>query len=460
MKKTVLEFLQELELNENNIFEAIGQILDTMVQVIESRVYELSKELQISNSLGDLQESLYKHGDNSLAEKLSNVRKIRKDIDIKSPEIDLVAKLKDAVIDLIGTTAYKDQKYELRIQYIPKLINSSGIDTNNGFCKFNLYHGSVSHIKCSILLISAISIADGFDGQVYNALKWMYDIQNAQKHCTLDFGKFKIHHYNTDRLNTPFGHLIILSIEDFNEIENEEIDNYFLQSFSFLSYLENQGIDISNIGTSFLFGNSVRNKSIAIELLIQNSLSWLKNVKKNSTIHCSVFYTDLVEFFNQTMNKTLNRNYVDCDKNPILNSIIIEVKTMLHNQKKGVLEEGISPLYSALSVKENINVELICTFARTLCELIVKDIHIKNKIKVSGDLLSSIEKLRSENILSPWICSYMHGLRILGNKSVHPNTQVPLYSPKSLDYNDLLIALTGVKALVEFYNVNISNEIE
>ena len=131
MKKTVLEFLQELELNENNIFEAIGQILDTMVQVIESRVYELSKELQISNSLGDLQESLYKHGDNSLAEKLSNVRKIRKDIDIKSPEIDLVAKLKDAVIDLIGTTAYKDQKYELRIQYIPKLINSSGIDTNN-----------------------------------------------------------------------------------------------------------------------------------------------------------------------------------------------------------------------------------------------------------------------------------------------------------------------------------------
>jgi hypothetical protein len=157
------------------------------------------------------------------------------------------------------------------------------------------------------------------------------------------------------------------------------------------------------------------------------------------------------------MNKYLNRNYINSEVDPILSNLIGDVKKILQNQEHDSLNEGIKPLFSALSVKGDVNIELICTFSRTLCELVVREVHLKYNIKISGDLLNSIEKLRNENILSPWICSYMHGIRILGNKSVHPSKQQPQYLPKSLENNDLLMALTGVKALIEFYNNNIKN---
>jgi len=45
----------------------------------------------------------------------------------------------------------------------------------------------------------------------------------------------------------------------------------------------------------------------------------------------------------------------------------------------------------------------------------------------------------------------MHGIRILGNKSVHPNKVAPSYEPKILGENDLTNALTGIKAILDFY---------
>lgn len=455
---TIIKKLQDLDLSEKNLFEAVGQILDSLVQVIENIVFDISQEVPKSNSLGDLEIALRKHDKITYAESLSNIRVLRKTINIKNPELSKVQQMRDAVLKFIESTEFTDQEYKIRVQYLPELINCSGIDTSNGFCKLNLYHGSISHINCRTLIISAAIKEDGFEGQVFNALDWRFDLTKIQRKSVLSIGDFKIFHYDTKASDTYFDQLIILGLDESVEIAKEDVENCYEHTFSFLSYLENLGIDISNIGLTFLLGNRVDNKEASIILLIQKSLSWLKQVKKSTTIHCSIFYTELVELFNTTMNQFLNRSYIDSDANPILNALIIELKTILQGLEKGTLEEGVNPLFSALSVKENINIELICTFSRTLCELIVKEIHVKHKIKVSGDLLNSIEKLRNENILSPWICSYMHGLRILGNKSVHPHNQPPQYMPKTLDYNDLLIALTGAKALIEFYKSNISEQ--
>ena len=106
---------------------------------------------------------------------------------------------------------------------------------------------------------------------------------------------------------------------------------------------------------------------------------------------------------------------------------------------------------STLSVKGPLTIELVCTFSRTLCELIVRETVKKAGLKQSGDLLSSIERLRSSGVISPWISSYMHGVRVLGNKSVHPNKKTPKYKPERLDISDLSASLMAIRCLLDFW---------
>ena len=121
-----------------------------------------------------------------------------------------------------------------------------------------------------------------------------------------------------------------------------------------------------------------------------------------------------------------------------------------YNKKNKDYKEG-----DVWTDKEGLNIELVCTFARTLCELIVNDVTNKYNIKQSNNLLSSIERLRNDGVISPWISSYMHGIRIMGNKSVHPPKKTPKYKPLKLETGDLASTLMGIRLLLEFWEKNI-----
>jgi hypothetical protein len=452
---TVIAYLEGLNLQEEALFESVGQILDSMVQVLEHVILKNTNQLPNSVSLGDLESSLLEIQESELAKQLGIVRKLRKNISIVAPALEAVTALRNAVIELIKYSQFGYIQYEQRVRYQPALINSTGVETQGGFGKFNLYHGSITRVSCDTLVISAFREGDKFDGQVYNAVNWMFSMQNCRRTNLINSDELIIHHYDTGKLQSSFNNLLILEIGPLTDKLEEEIETLYKRTFAALEYLRYSGVNVKNTGVSFLFGNSVKDKGRAIEKLIQQSLLWLNQANLDVTIHCAVFYTKLIDLFNETMNQTLNRSSISEKENPILNALLNETRDVLKQQPSGPLDEGIKPLKSALSITDNINVELICTFSRTLCELIVREVHKWNNLKLSHDLLSSIEKLRSEGLVSPWICSYMHGLRILGNKSVHPNRSIPAYLPAQLDYNDLLNALSGLKALIEFYNVNI-----
>ena len=50
----------------------------------------------------------------------------------------------------------------------------------------------------------------------------------------------------------------------------------------------------------------------------------------------------------------------------------------------------------------------------------------------------------------------MHGIRVLGNKSVHPPKKPPKYKPDKLELGDLASALMGIRSLLEFWRENIN----
>ena len=75
--------------------------------------------------------------------------------------------------------------------------------------------------------------------------------------------------------------------------------------------------------------------------------------------------------------------------------------------------------------------------------------------KPSGDLLNSIEKLRKTGMIAPWVSSYMNGLRVVGNKSVHPAHKIPKYLPQQLGSADLVTTMSAARCLLDFWDQHI-----
>ena len=58
--------------------------------------------------------------------------------------------------------------------------------------------------------------------------------------------------------------------------------------------------------------------------------------------------------------------------------------------------------------------------------------------------------LRCQGV-APWVSSHMHTLRILGNETVHARTTDESCYPSHLGQNELMTALSAIRALIEFW---------
>lgn len=452
----IIDFLNRLDISSENSFESLGQVLDSVAQVLEEIVKELTKNNTLIRSFGELEAFLRKNNLLELANMLSEIRVFRKKINIEEPEPEKVTIIRDMAVDLIKKTKYSNIKHSYRIRYTPKLENSSGLESQSGFSKLNLYHGSISHINCKTLIISASKQTNKLDGQVINALKWRFTIKEDANYTLFKNNYCDIVYYDMKKQESLFDHLVILSVKNELSIINSKLQKQlYVQLFASLNQLEYLGVDISEVGMSFLLGNRTENKELSVEMLIFESLIWLKQAKTTKSIHCSLLHIEELNLWDKTMNSVLGRSSIDPKSNPIVDTLKIDLVNLLEKHKSSSLSTGIVPLYSALSTKEGLNIELVCTFARTLCELIVNDVTKKHNIKESNDLLSSIERLRNDGVISPWISSYMHGIRIMGNKSVHPPKKTPKYKPLKLETGDLASTLMGIRILIEFWEKNI-----
>lgn len=122
------------------------------------------------------------------------------------------------------------------------------------------------------------------------------------------------------------------------------------------------------------------------------------------------------------------------------------------SQLSPALRKAADPLSDTLQSPGGLTVELVCTFARVWAEQLVTYLLEEANVKPSGEFLRSIEKLRENGLVSPWIAGYMHTCRILGNKSVHPPKKPPAYAPSSLTSTDLVTVLSALHALALYAN--------
>ena len=303
---TIAQYLSEAPNSAESPREIVGQLLDTTAQILELEVERLKGSKPLSNSLGDLQEIFDGLQQKELGGRLKDIRNYRRTINILSPSLRETQELCELVVRLVSVSQFGQEEKKKRIRYEPELFNSTGIDTNQGFSRFDLYHGSITGIDCDIAIISAERKDAGLDGQVYNGLKWLYDLNFEQPEFSLSSQYGNIDLFKVESNQCKFNHLIVVSTKSENENDIGKYKRLIQYAFSFLSFAGHTGIKSKSIGLSLLFGNCLDDKKKLEQILIETSIHWLNASTESHSIRCSIFYTELLEEFNTLMNKSLN----------------------------------------------------------------------------------------------------------------------------------------------------------
>jgi len=454
----LLETIGTLSTTPEECGEALAQSLDILAQSLESIDQLLGDhQEQIRRSFGDHARNLEQlRAPSDWLELLSNIRRFRKKINVLEPEEILVAELFEMIAELLQKTGVGGRMYHRRVRYRPHLINTVGVDTPTGFGQFQLYHGSAIQMPCDVLVVSGRVSPEGkVDGQVVNALRWRYNLTiNSKDGFVRESDEIWLVHQEINHPNAPFKHVLCLFLPPEPKRAQALYQQGLQTVFAALSALEYLDVPCRKVGMSFLAGHRVQGMDNAVETLVLASLQWLKKSARAQEVSCTLLQMDEVDSFNCAMNTTLGRSTVG-DGDPMISALRTEVLTLAARYKDGPLKPALGPLYEALNVQGDLCIELICTFSRTLCEVMVRECLKMRGQKSSGDLLNSIEKLRKTGMIAPWVSSYMHGLRVVGNKSVHPAHKPPKYLPAQLGSADLVTTMSAARCLLDFWDQHI-----
>jgi hypothetical protein len=190
----------------------------------------------------------------------------------------------------------------------------------------------------------------------------------------------------------------------------------------------------------------------AVESLIRHAVRWLKQSAHTNTVQFVVYYADDLEDWDAAMNRSLGRSYVAAGSDRVLESLCQELNHLAFGHHASPLTDAVRPLAEALARRETLCIETVCVFGRKLVEVMLAKLLPSLGLREGPVLLNNIEELRKSSRVAPWICSYMHSLRVFGNETVHTRAGESGYLPARLDRGDLVSALCAIRALLSFWN--------
>ncbi len=451
----IQEHLQGLSFEPEELTETLGQLLDSLAQSLEAWTQGLSgSENRDSLSFGGHAKRLAElEAPAQGQEQLEQIRAFRRaSLDINHLDESVLRTLQGKILDHVEFAETGGVTAQIRIRYRPVLVNTVGVETPSGYRQFQLHHGSVTHIPCDVLVLSALQRENGgVDGQVANALSWRYKLNLDPQAVFLKTAGSHVTLQEVPGHTAPFNHVLTLWLPPGDDLGSVPYDEAVRGLFGALLAAEHLGISCERVGLSFLGGHRVADTQGAVSALMFAALDWMKKANDLDTIGCALFQRAELDAWSASMNQVLGRSSAAAEGDPLIDALRAEVLALAGPHRDGVLEPGLKPFTETLKVQGPLCIELVCTFSRTLCEIIVRECLKTQGTKPSGDLLNSIEKLRQSGKVAPWVCSYMHGIRVLGNKSVHPATEPPRYVPSTLDGSDLVSSLAAVRCLLQFW---------
>lgn len=341
---------------------------------------------------------------------------------------------------------------------VAKIVNTMSVETPTGFRTFNLVAGDITQTRDPLLVTSSWRVFNSVGGQVINTLIENHKIDFSERTPIVNLGNgigtFEVH-MPTDSI--PWRLLVVgLPGAEHCEEFSDEILQTFNQGiwtlFGSLSALELRGERYSAMSMPVLGGNRAFPPKFVASTLLGQAIDWLKASQSMRTVNAWIYDMDTVQVWIDAMDSVLHRRTVSSAANSVAQALKEEILSQIESS-----ESLTQPPFQSSSVGisrelrcHDVSIQRLATFSRILIEQMVREIAATEKLMWSGNLWEGITELARRDKVAPWIISHFHTLRVLGNETVHEQSDVQ-YVPADLQDSDLVPVLACLSRILSFW---------
>jgi hypothetical protein len=229
----------------------------------------------------------------------------------------------------------------------------------------------------------------------------------------------------------------------------QQIQTTLENIFVFLAALEAKGIELGTFALPVLgAGNQRIDPARVIGVLVPAALKHLERSIATERILFVAYTKPDAEMLSNAMDEHLGRIQIVAKNGPIEEGLKRELERLL-TRAASLSHDQIPPHLSELRrslLSEQTRALEIGISSRRLVEFMVNRM-LRRKSR--GELMLDIEAL-SEVGVAPWIRSYMHMLRVIGNEQAHLKN-VEARRPPHVTDRDLTACLFCIQRLLDFW---------
>lgn len=451
--RNLIQELHSLKKKEAPAIEILAQSWDIFVQAIEHQQRKTSKKLQVSKRIGDLQNWAIQNSPQKSHAAINETVELGQRVNLLfNPEIENVLAFTEKMIFWLEQTDWEMPEVQNRVIYTPVEINQTGFEWGGRFRSFQVMHGAVERVKAEVLVTSAeVDDAGNWrSGQALHAIESKIGLLPFVRQLFKGDG-LEVRLHFTKSEGAPYNRVIVIGIPTNWGVLNAE--KYHQVGKAILSALRaeetwNEGMQ--SVACSLIGGNRLGNHldSWVANELISVGRQWMKTSESGNSFYVILFHSHEANSFSAAMDAALGRGIERIIGHPVAEPLRTGVLESLFALPPR-LKSASTSLKEALEAEEGLTVESICVFGRMWVECFVNEILKLNGHKPGGELFRNIEVIREQGLAAPWIVSYMHTCRVLGNRVVHPHHKKLMYYD-GLHGSDLVVVLSSILALAKF----------
>jgi hypothetical protein len=371
----------------------------------------------------------------------------------RSLDVSKVAGLSKLAEDVLSLCTLSGLTFCSRVPLEVRTISSVAIETKGGYRSFDVLHADAIKVPGDVLVISThANPLERPTGQLVKVLQKEGILVDADRiHQVVTKGEIWTCFQEVEGHDTIHS-VLTVRMKNSKRVDNPQafFDLAVRGVFASIAALEHLGHRFEVVNLPVIHGQRIVDYPAAVDSLLKQAIIWLKKSDHTEKVNFIIYDSGELDIWDTALNAVLGRSIVTPGNNLVLEGITRELVNLLVRVIGGPLAGAANPLLQALERRDGICIENICVFGRKLCELLVSHVAGVHGLKTSPMLMNNIETLGQSKTVAPWICSYMHNLRIFGNETVHSREEIR-YVPGKLDQNDLIVALCSLRSLLGFW---------
>ena len=331
-----------------------------------------------------------------------------------------------------------------------KLRNSIGIETRFGYKLIELYEGDITNpdIDADLLVVSSYAISySPVPGTLIGALYNAWGIELNENAIDYDLRKPLSVWISKDLARGNYRRILCVElVGSFIDLETA-ISNIFTG----VGILEAKGIAPITIVMPLLgTGQQYLDSKLIVSILIPEAR---KALERLSTLE-KIIFMDLdqnkVDELDEAINEYLGRSNVLLPKDELIANLKSDICSLLDKSYTSIpyLQKSLYQDMRRLLASDEVRSFEVGILARRYVESMVNSILPSDK--PVHNLANGIDQIAQYNI-APWIRSYMHTLRLIGNESAHEKKKEGRRPPYVVE-DDLVITLFCIHRLLVFWS--------